>query len=161
MIWKDSKWVSVCLISWVKSFGVVRDHLESYKSWGDKICYLIKMQHCSKMHCPFLVSQYYRCRRQCHSSTSRDGNVMISLQCLRAVPLHFSPPKATWPTTVFLDVRSLSSRIQSNWMFFKLSSSYGKSKSNVSLKVGFKVFLFTWVFLLAILFSLWNSNNFT
>ena len=23
------------------------------------------MQRCSKMHCPFLVSQYYRHRRQC------------------------------------------------------------------------------------------------
>ena len=37
MIWKDSKWVSVCLITLLKSFGVIWDHLESFESWGDKI----------------------------------------------------------------------------------------------------------------------------
>ena len=53
---------SVCLINYLKSFGVIWDHLESFKSWSDKISYTIKMQRCSKMHCPFPVSQYYRCR---------------------------------------------------------------------------------------------------
>ena len=42
MIWKDSKWVSVCLISYLKSFGVIWDHLESFKSKGYKIIYTIK-----------------------------------------------------------------------------------------------------------------------
>ena len=44
MILKDSKLASVCLISQVKSFGVIWDHLESFESWGDKISYTIKMQ---------------------------------------------------------------------------------------------------------------------
>ena len=46
--------------SFQKSFGVIWDHLESFKSWGNKISYTIKMQRCSKMSCPFSFSQYYR-----------------------------------------------------------------------------------------------------
>jgi hypothetical protein len=36
----------------VKSFGVIWDHLESFKSWGDKISYTIKCNAAQK--CTFL-----------------------------------------------------------------------------------------------------------
>ena len=65
MIWKDSKWISVCLISQVKSFGVIWDHLESFKSWGDIISYTINMRRSENLRCPFLVSGYYRRRTLC------------------------------------------------------------------------------------------------
>jgi hypothetical protein len=52
MTFNEFKWLSVCLINQVKTFGVIWDHLESFeiiwshldKSWGDKISFTINMQ---------------------------------------------------------------------------------------------------------------------
>ena len=50
------KWL-FCLISQMKSFGVIWDHLESFKSWGDKISYTVNMQ--------LSLSFFVGCWRQC------------------------------------------------------------------------------------------------
>ena len=62
MIWKDSKWVLVCLI--LKLSEVIWSHLESFDiiwshfvSWGNKIS---KNATLLKSSLSFLASQYYR-----------------------------------------------------------------------------------------------------
>lgn len=56
--------------------------------------------------------------------------------------------------TSFLVTRSQSRSMNSKLMFFKPSSKWGNSKTKDSLKTGFRVLFFTWVFFLAILWSL-------
>ena len=41
----------MCLRGQLKSFGVIWDHLESFKSWGDKISYTIDTQRSLSFFC--------------------------------------------------------------------------------------------------------------
>ena len=41
----ESKWLSISLINLLKSFEVIWDNFELFKSWGNKISYTIIMQH--------------------------------------------------------------------------------------------------------------------
>ena len=59
---------------------VIWDHLESFKSWGNKSSFSTKMQRCSKMHCPFLVSGYYRYPTLCCMGFIRPTNLNIPLK---------------------------------------------------------------------------------
>ena len=47
--------MSVCVSN--KSFGVIWDHLESFKSWGDKISYTTKVQRMLKNALSFVPVQ--------------------------------------------------------------------------------------------------------
>ena len=57
MILDEYESLSMSLINELKSFGVIWDHLESYKLWGNKISCTINMQR--------LLSFFVGSRRQC------------------------------------------------------------------------------------------------
>ena len=68
MIWNDSKWVFMCLKNQLRSFEFIWNHLESFKSWVDKISYTINMQRSLAF---FVGSQTQCCPHQPDFQTIR------------------------------------------------------------------------------------------
>ena len=122
MTLNDLKGLQMSLCVSNKLSEVIWDHLELFKSWGDKISYTINMQRCSKMHSPFFVSQYYiQTLEIVHQAASTDYLHCTALSSLCALVQVTLPSSLHWKAFSCKTWQALSSSSLYNLFWFVLA----------------------------------------